>query len=81
MVKPSGKNTESLDNIDNIGSIDNDKELRKFVQAALNKNPKAITDYKSGRHEVFEFIVGQIMRESKGRADPKLIREVLKEML
>lgn len=71
----------SLDSIESVERIGNASEIRKFIQNALEKNPGAITDYKSGKKGAFEFLVGQVMRESKGRADPKLIREALKEML
>ncbi len=82
MVKPGSQEiSSSLESLESAERIGDHAEIRKFVIAALEKNPKAITDYKSGRNEVFEFLVGQVMRESKGRADPKLIREVLKEML
>jgi aspartyl-tRNA(Asn)/glutamyl-tRNA(Gln) amidotransferase subunit B len=82
MVKPGSQEiSSSLESLESAERIGDHSEIRKFVLAALEKNPKAITDYKSGRNEAFEFIVGQVMRESKGRADPKLIREVLKEML
>lgn len=56
-----------------------------LIENAINKtlaaNSKAILDYKSGRREAFNFLVGQVMRETKGRGDPNVIRKVLKERL
>jgi len=44
-------------------------------------NPKAVLDYKAGRIEALDYLVGAVMRESKGRADPKLTRKLLEKLL
>jgi len=61
--------------------IDDEESIKEFVRTALAENPKAVLEYKSGKIEVFEFLVGQAMKKSKGRADPKIIRKVLEEMI
>lgn len=59
-----------------------DKEgLEKYCREAIKENPKAVEDYKSGKKEAFNFIVGQVMRKSKGRATPKEIHEILKKLI
>jgi aspartyl-tRNA(Asn)/glutamyl-tRNA(Gln) amidotransferase subunit B len=78
MVKDSGRGLEITKDVQRI---DNESELRKLIAAATEKNPKAVLDYKAGRKEAFEFLVGQVIRESRGRADPKIVREILIEML
>lgn len=72
---------KAIEITEDIQRIDDKSELRKFITSAMEKNPKAVLDYKSGKQEAFEFLVGQVIRESKGRADPKIVREILKEVL
>ena len=45
------------------------------------ENTKAIIDYKAGKKESFNFLVGQVMRKTQGRGDPETIRKVLKRKL
>jgi aspartyl-tRNA(Asn)/glutamyl-tRNA(Gln) amidotransferase subunit B len=78
MVKP--KESGIALNLDDISRIEDDTDLRKFVKSALGKNPKALEDLKSGKTEALQFLVGQVMRESKGRADPNLARKILEEI-
>ncbi len=54
-------------------------DLNTIVKDILGKNQKAIDDYKAGRKEAFEFLVGQIMKITKGSADPEGIRKALKK--
>jgi aspartyl-tRNA(Asn)/glutamyl-tRNA(Gln) amidotransferase subunit B len=55
--------------------------LEKAVREAIAENPKAVADYRSGKAEALNFIIGQIMRKTKGRADPKAVRELLMKEL
>ncbi len=48
------------------------------VEEALKENPQAVQDYSSGKSEALNFVVGQVMRKTKGRADPKTVLELLK---
>ncbi len=50
-------------------------EMDAFVEAAINENPEPVQDYKSGDDEALNFIVGQVMQRSNGKADPKTARE------
>jgi len=61
--------------------IYDEKEIEKFIDQAISENARAVVDYRSGRKESFEFILGQALRKSKGRADPKIAREVLQRKL
>ncbi len=52
-----------------------------IVKDVLNENPKAIIDYKSGKQEAFHFLVGQIVRKTRGRGDVELIRKLLRRKI
>jgi aspartyl-tRNA(Asn)/glutamyl-tRNA(Gln) amidotransferase subunit B len=56
-------------------------EIEDFVKKVLENNPEAIASYKSGKTTVIEFLVGQVMRETKGRVDSSIVRELFKKFL
>ena len=56
-------------------------ELSDVVEKVISDNSQAVMDYKAGKEEAFNFLVGQVMKESKGRADPEKVREILKKKL
>ncbi len=51
------------------------------MQAAINNNPKSVADYKGGNEKAIGFLVGQVMKESKGKANPQIVNKLLKELL
>jgi aspartyl/glutamyl-tRNA(Asn/Gln) amidotransferase, B subunit len=52
-----------------------------FIDEALAKNPKQLAQYRAGQQKVFEFFVGQVMKASRGKANPALVNELLKKKL
>lgn len=57
------------------------EELKKVVKNVLDQNNKAVTEYKSGSVNALQYLVGQTMKETRGSANPKLLQEIIKEML
>ncbi len=58
-----------------------EEELEEIIKKVLEKNPKAVVDYKKGKVQSLEFLVGQVVKEAKGKADPNLCRKLLLEAL
>ncbi|MFO8016728.1 MAG: Asp-tRNA(Asn)/Glu-tRNA(Gln) amidotransferase subunit GatB [Candidatus Woesearchaeota archaeon] len=56
-------------------------ELEKFCTEAVKENPKAVEEYKAGNEKSFNFLVGQVMRNTKGQAEPKEVNELLKRII
>ena len=56
-------------------------ELEKFCKKALSENPKAVEDFKAGNDKALQFVIGQVMRFTKGQAFPKEVNAILKKML
>ncbi|MDY6774339.1 MAG: Asp-tRNA(Asn)/Glu-tRNA(Gln) amidotransferase subunit GatB [Candidatus Nanohaloarchaea archaeon] len=56
-------------------------ELEEYVEEAIDENPEAVEDYRSGEEDALNFLVGQVMERSGGRADPKEVREMLEKEL
>lgn len=52
-----------------------------IVKKVLTANPKVVADYKAGKLEAVKFLMGQVMKESKGQADPQLASQKLQELL
>jgi len=55
--------------------------VQKLVDQAMTKNPKSVADYRSGKKVAAKFLVGQVMRLSKGKADPRLVSRMVEEKL
>ncbi len=57
--------------------ISSETEINNFVEKVIKKNPKAVEDYKSGKKESLNFLIGQVMKISNKRADYKNVKELL----
>ena len=58
-----------------------EEELEEIIKKVLEKNPKAVVDYKKGKVSALEFLVGKVMEESQRKADPDSCRKNLLETL
>ncbi len=56
-------------------------ELENIIKTVMENNPQSVSDYKSGNDRAIKFLMGQIMKETKGNANPQLVTEKLTEML
>jgi len=61
--------------------MDDPHALRQVVQAVLEACPGAVLDYRSGKRQAIGFLVGQVMRRSGQKADPQMVRDLLKAAL
>ncbi|HWQ60476.1 MAG TPA: Asp-tRNA(Asn)/Glu-tRNA(Gln) amidotransferase subunit GatB [Candidatus Fimivivens sp.] len=65
----------------NLAQMSDTGELEGIVDAVLATNAKSVEDYKAGKQNAFQFLIGQIMKETKGKANPKVVSEILKKKL
>jgi aspartyl-tRNA(Asn)/glutamyl-tRNA(Gln) amidotransferase subunit B len=63
------------------GQITDTSELESLVDRVLAENPQQVEDYRGGKEGLLGFFVGQVMKETEGRANPKLVNELLREKL
>jgi len=56
-------------------------EIEKIVKEVISKNKKTVEDYKKGKENALQFLIGQVMAASKGRASPQIVNKLLKEKL
>ena len=60
-----------------LSQISDATDLRKVVKQVLGSNAKAVSDYKAGKQQALTFITGQVMKATRGRANPSLAKEIL----
>ncbi len=77
----SDKNANDFIKDKGIEQISDQAEIEDLVKSVLQKNSKMVDDYKSGKDKLFGFFVGQVMKESKGKANPQVVNNLLRELL
>ena len=80
MVK-NGENPKKIIESKGMKQQSDPKELEKIINEILNKNKDKVDQYKSGKEKLFGFFVGQVMKQSGGKANPQLTNEILKKLL
>ncbi len=55
--------------------------LEEIINTILNNNPKQIEDYHNGKTNLFDYFVGQVMKETRGKANPNIVKEILNNKL
>jgi aspartyl-tRNA(Asn)/glutamyl-tRNA(Gln) amidotransferase subunit B len=65
----------------NFVQISDTSEIETLIKRIIEANSGQVEEYRSGKEKVFGFFVGQVMKESKGKANPKLVNEILRKML
>jgi aspartyl-tRNA(Asn)/glutamyl-tRNA(Gln) amidotransferase subunit B len=77
----TGKSPALIVREDGLAQISDSSSLETVVQEVIKENPNSVSDYKSGKANALMFLVGQAMKKSKGKANPKLVQEILKRRL
>jgi aspartyl-tRNA(Asn)/glutamyl-tRNA(Gln) amidotransferase subunit B len=65
----------------NLGQVNDSEALEKAVNMVLERNEQSIVDYKAGKQNALQYLMGQVMKESKGKANPQMVLELLKKKL
>ena len=77
----TGSKPEDIISSKNLGIISNTDELESTISTIIDNNPKAVEDFKAGKEQSKKFLLGQVMRETKGQADPKVSAELINKIL
>lgn len=64
-----------------LSQMSDEEELKKSAKDVIDQNQQAVLDYKKGKIESLKFLVGQLMRATKGRANPQVSERILKELM
>ncbi|EIT84125.1 aspartyl/glutamyl-tRNA amidotransferase subunit B [Fictibacillus macauensis ZFHKF-1] len=76
-----GGDPETIVQEKGLVQISDEGAIRSFVTAVIDRNPQSVEDFKSGKGKAVGFLVGQVMKESKGKANPQLVNKLLGEEL
>jgi len=77
----SGNTASSIISKENLAQISDTASLDVIVQDVINENPKSVGDYRAGKTNALMFLVGQVMKKSSGKANPKVVQELIKGRL
>ena len=77
----SGENPKKIIDSKGLKQQSDPKELERIIKGILEKNKTNVEKYKSGKEKIFGFFVGEVMKVSKGKANPQLVNEILKKLL
>ncbi len=61
--------------------LSNEEELKNIIETIVDNNQEQVQDYRNGHDNLFKYFVGQVMKETKGKANPVLTNQILKEYL
>ncbi len=80
MYKKGGDPTNIMADL-GLEQLDDKAALEKIIAEIILKNQKQVEEYKTGKTNVLQFLVGQVMAATKGKANPKIVIELLKNLL
>jgi len=81
LMLPDNKSPELIVKEKNLMQVSDTSQIEAVIQEVLSKNESQINEYLGGKEKVFGFFIGQIMKETKGKANPKAVNDILKEKL
>ena len=77
----SGRSADDIVQTEELAQNSDADALIGLIRDAIAQSPDAVNQVRKGRNNAFGFLVGQVMKASKGKANPKLVTELLKEEL
>ena len=77
----TGKAASKIVEEKGLSQISDEGAIKEIVQKVVDANPNQVAAYKGGKVQLFGFFVGQVMKETKGRANPKTVNDLLKSIL
>lgn len=77
----TGDNPEKIVKEKGMVQISDENAIRDIVNKVLDENPQSVEDFKNGKTKAMGFVVGQVMKASKGKANPQLVNKLVEEEL
>jgi aspartyl-tRNA(Asn)/glutamyl-tRNA(Gln) amidotransferase subunit B len=77
----TGKSAEEIVKEKGLVQVTDTKLIEEVAERIIQANPKSVTDFKAGKKQALGFLVGQLMKEMKGKANPKIANEILEKKL
>ena len=77
----SGKDPATIIDVRGLKQVSDEGALRGLLETLLSDNPKQVEQYRGGKTQTKGFFVGQVMKETKGQANPQIVNQLLEELL
>lgn len=77
----TGRNAEEIVKEKGLSQISDTADLERIIDTVLSGNPQSVSDYAAGKTQAAGFLMGQIMKASRGKANPQVARELLDKKL
>jgi aspartyl-tRNA(Asn)/glutamyl-tRNA(Gln) amidotransferase subunit B len=77
----TGRDAGAIVAAEGLTQIDDESQILSLIERVVSANADAVTGYRAGRTATFGFLVGQVMKAAKGKANPKRVNELLKQAL
>jgi aspartyl-tRNA(Asn)/glutamyl-tRNA(Gln) amidotransferase subunit B len=77
----TGENAKDIVEKKGLVQMSDEGAIKEIVQKVVDVNPQSIADYKAGKDRAIGFLVGQIMKETKGKANPQIVNKLLLEII
>ncbi len=77
----SGKSARRIVDENGLVQVSDESAIESAIDLTLSENPKELEQFKAGKDKLFGFFVGQVMRKTKGKANPQLVNEILRKKL
>ncbi|MBU2082325.1 Asp-tRNA(Asn)/Glu-tRNA(Gln) amidotransferase subunit GatB [Patescibacteria group bacterium] len=77
----TGKDPSNIIDEKDLGQVQDTDELKKAAEKIISKNQAAVADYKKGKEASLQFLIGQVMAVTRGKANPEIISDILKKLL
>jgi aspartyl-tRNA(Asn)/glutamyl-tRNA(Gln) amidotransferase subunit B len=77
----TGENPDSIVRKKGLVQISDESQLEEIAQRVIDENPKSVQDYNNGKEKALGFLVGQVMRHTRGKANPQMANDILKRLL
>lgn len=77
----TGQRAEEIVRAQGLIQLSDEEAITKLVEDILAAHPKEVAEYRQGKEKVFGFFVGQVMKATQGKANPRLVNEILKKKL
>ena len=77
----TGLHPEQIMREKDMGQISNEGELETAIDEVIGENKQAVEDFKRGKEASLKFLIGKVMAKTKGRANPQIVEQLLKNKL
>ncbi len=80
-VENTGRTPKEIVETEGLAQVSDEEAIREICAAVIAENSEQVETYKSGKEGLIGWFIGQVMKNSQGKADPQTARAILEEML